>query len=274
MQPEVSEFPRVCSSLQIIAIILLSTYFLNLYLKSVPGAVATTYIIRLAIPNGAGGVVIGKGGSIIKSINEKSGAKVSMADSSDPFHTSERICSVTCEVNMDALQKLAYAIKLVAAQLMSDKAGAYSNVSTKYSYPGQGFGSSMGAGSHSASSTYARYQAPIQYYQPPGGQTIQYSTDALFNPSSVAGKPNQQTPHYNPHLIQQQAMQYAASAGGSSAGAGAGGGAAVQMQFGVPESLMGAVIGRGGQVVISLLYSSLLFYSFLFVCLLYACIFV
>ena len=43
--------------------------------------------IRISVPNASGAMVIGKGGSVVKSIKEKSGANVSMGNSSDIYKT-------------------------------------------------------------------------------------------------------------------------------------------------------------------------------------------
>ena len=45
------------------------------------------YAIKISVPNAAGAIVIGKGGSVVKSIKEKSGANVSIGDSNDVFRT-------------------------------------------------------------------------------------------------------------------------------------------------------------------------------------------
>ena len=50
----------------------------------------------------------------------------------DYWMIGERLCSITCSIGTDALQKISYAIKLVAAQLLSEKSGSYINQSTKY----------------------------------------------------------------------------------------------------------------------------------------------
>ena len=174
----------------------------------------------------------------------------------------ERLCTVTCNIGQDALQKLSYAIKLVAAQLLTDKLGLYNNQSTKYSgVVSTPFINQIGGVStlthqqhhaHQQQQSYANYQAPAAYFQPQGvgsagHKPLVLSTDALFNPSSIQVNPGQLTPQQ----IQQQAMQYAASTGivGISAAPLPNNndpGKQCVMKFGIPENLAGAVIGRGG----------------------------
>lgn len=46
------------------------------------------------MPTTSGGSIIGKGGSIIKDLGEKSGCKLKLGDNQDPYGTKERILSV------------------------------------------------------------------------------------------------------------------------------------------------------------------------------------
>ena len=185
----------------------------------------------------------------------------------DYWMIGERLCSITCSIGTDALQKISYAIKLVAAQLLSEKSGSYINQSTKYA--GVSFSpfiTQIGGVSTSTHqlermrqqqhyvNPYSNYQPPATYFQPQassmGHTPLILSTDALFNPSSIEA-PQGQLTHQQVH---EQAMKYAASIGVVSI--------AVPpisetdkstlsnrhctMKFGVPEKLTGALIGRGG----------------------------
>ena len=185
------------------------------------------------------------------------------------FIIGERLCTITCKAGPDALRKLSYAIKLVAAQLLTDRLGMYNNQSTKYS----GISISplinqIGGVStltpqqhhiqlqqHQHLNPYANYQAPATYFQPQhnlktGHTPLVLSTDALYNPSSIQVSPGELTPQQ----IQQQATQYAASTGVVAIAAppddkSVSSNRQCVMQFGVPENLAGAIIGRGGSGV-------------------------
>ena len=58
---------------------------------------AQVYIVRISVPSIAGAMVIGKGGSIAKSIREKSGANVNvhMDNTKDVYITGQYIVVVT-----------------------------------------------------------------------------------------------------------------------------------------------------------------------------------
>ena len=50
-----------------------------------------SYQVRLLIPRGASGVLIGKGGAIIKQMTDHSHCKMQLGDEKDPYNTNERI---------------------------------------------------------------------------------------------------------------------------------------------------------------------------------------
>ena len=67
-------------------------------ITSVAGIVTTSsatnaagLTIRVLVPMAASGSLIGRGGSVIKQLNEASGCKIKLADIADPFKTEERI---------------------------------------------------------------------------------------------------------------------------------------------------------------------------------------
>jgi KH domain len=49
---------------------------------------------RILIPTGASGAMIGKGGSIIKSLSEKSGCFIKLSDPIEGFDTKERVLAI------------------------------------------------------------------------------------------------------------------------------------------------------------------------------------
>ena len=66
---------------------------------------SSALMIRLLIPVAASGLMIGRGGSIVKQMTEQSGCRMQMADPPDPFNTKERIMIVTA-FTLDNLLKV------------------------------------------------------------------------------------------------------------------------------------------------------------------------
>lgn len=221
-------------------------------------AIGGPFHVRLLIPIAAGGVLIGKSGAIIKSINEKSGAKVNMDDAADPYSTGERIVNVKA----DALQTMAYAVKLVAAQLLTDKAGAYVNTSTKYA-ANAGHATAASSYGQAPHNPYAGYQPPTTF-QPHFGQTLQYPAEALYNPSvlqqNAMGAGQQSNAQTAAVLAQVQAQVQAQTQGHAALPYGGyqapSASPSITMTFGVPDKLIGSVLGRGGQGVKEIMQST------------------
>ena len=153
-----------------------------------------------------------------------------MSDSSDPYHTNERIMNVTAE----NLQKMAYAVKLVVAQLMTDKVGVYSNTSTKYSvsvppasmqnpaYASSSI-SSLAFGGMASQSNGSLSDPSLSYLKAPG----------IFHPSM-----------YDPnslHLPSAMAMNFPGMNNSSQQNS-----QNATMSFGVPDKLIGSVVGKAG----------------------------
>ena len=216
----------VVNNYQVRILVPLGCIFIEIYFIFV---IIIFFLIFLA----AAGCIIGKGGIVIKSINEKSGAKLKMSDSSDPYHTNERIMNITAE----NLQKMAYAVKLVVAQLMTDKVGVYSNTSTKYSVSVPPASLQNPAYTSSSISSLAFGGIPTQsnvtdpshsYLKAPG----------IFHPSALA--PSMYDPN-SLHLQSAMAMNFPGMNHSSQQ--------SIQnatMSFGVPDKLIGSVVGKAG----------------------------
>lgn len=85
--------------------------------------------IRLLIPRIASGTLIGKGGSVIKQMSEKTGCKMQLGEETDPFMTRERIFII----NSTAVPSLVHGAQTVMLQLLEEpKVRAYVNTGTQY----------------------------------------------------------------------------------------------------------------------------------------------
>lgn len=181
------------------------------------------YSCRILLPSAALGAIIGRSGANIKAINEKAGAKCSLAEGPELSSVNERIMNISAT----ACPNVAYAVKLIVVQLLADKNGVYLNQTTKY-------GSHMTSSSAPAPGAMAGYAATYGYngYQTPGFM-------GCGVPNSVPGQ----------SLYQQRPMQppygQYASAGGSSIPA-ASPGINICLSFGIPDCIVGPVLGRGG----------------------------
>ena len=54
-----------------------------------------SYLVRLVVPRPAAGVLIGKGGAVIKQISEATSCKLQLGDEKDPYGTNERLFNVS-----------------------------------------------------------------------------------------------------------------------------------------------------------------------------------
>jgi len=139
-----------------------------------------------------------------------------MGENSDPYMTGERIATITT----DTLEHMAYAVKLLAAQLMAEPSGVYLNMSTKYASSGGivagGGGSALGIGSFALPSQQQPYGMPPQQQS--------YGMPSLGTAPGLHGFPGQQ-----------QQLQVSANLGPK-----------VHLTFGVPDVMMGQVLGKAG----------------------------
>ena len=53
------------------------------------------FVVRILIPQGASGVIIGRAGANIKEISTLTDTRLQLSDSSDPYGTNERIVNIT-----------------------------------------------------------------------------------------------------------------------------------------------------------------------------------
>lgn len=53
------------------------------------------YQLKAAIPIGASGSILGRGGATIRELAEKTGTRVQLVETTDPHHTRERIMVVS-----------------------------------------------------------------------------------------------------------------------------------------------------------------------------------
>ncbi|KAJ8044830.1 RNA-binding protein Nova-1 [Holothuria leucospilota] len=81
--------------------------------------------VKVVVPNSTAGLIIGKGGSMIKSIMEQSGARVQISQKSEGVTLSERVITITGELDADLK-----ALSFIIAKVQEDpQSGSCNNLS-------------------------------------------------------------------------------------------------------------------------------------------------
>lgn len=110
------------------------------------GSGTNNMVVKLLIPTGASGIVIGKHGAAIKNMSDVSGCHMQLGDSKDPFNTNERVLTITGKSG--GLNGLIHGAHLAMAQLFSGESNnvMYSNSRTSYNSVMGPSGSQLGMG--------------------------------------------------------------------------------------------------------------------------------
>jgi len=183
-------------------------------ISSTDTADAEALVIKLPVPNSAGGGIIGKGGSTIRSISETSGAKVQLSQKDDMHpQLNERLCTISGS-SVQVLQ----AGQQVLLKLQEGDC-SYTNMSTNYSQAMAGAGMGRpGAMPMGYGGVYG--QQPMMATQAPIGM--------MRAPAASYGMQPSPAPSY----------------GGTVQGAG---GTTVTMS--VPDAQVGIIVGKGGSTI-------------------------
>jgi len=190
--------------------------------KDVSGDVAAM-AVRLIIPNGSAGVIIGKGGANIKEIVSKSGAKVQLAQKEEMFVPDERLVTVS-----GAMEQQLLCTQLILSKMHEDEVSAsraqYTN--TGVDYNGQPMGMPMRGGMQMPYQQQRMMRAPMGRAQP----------QRMGAPMGYAPRSPTQ-----PHAMMAMAPQRP-QAGGIQ-------GAQTKMTVQVPDGMVGCIIGSGGSAI-------------------------
>ena len=226
-------------------------------------ASSKTYPLRLLIPHILIGSIIGKGGARIREIQEASGARLNASDSCLPM-SSER--SLVVMGVADAVHIATYYVGSTLLEQLNDRFGgpAASAYATR---SGQAAGSIPGgmqvvpycpqpaSGHYGRGENYYRQHDRRAPQMPPAPYPQQYPhAGAHANPAMpvpYGGQPSGYgaAPHVQPHVGAHGAPQpHAGGPQGQPMQSGMPGGPITQQIY-IPNDMVGAIIGKGGQKI-------------------------
>ena len=231
-----------------------------------------TYPLRLLIPSILIGSIIGKGGARIKEIQEASGARLNASDSVLPLSTERSLVVMGVA---DAVHIATYYVASTLLEQLNERFGgpAASAYATRSGGPagaipggmqvvpympqpaGGNFGRSENYGRNQPRHDPRSQQMPQSYMPPYGGQPhpaqpnpaipVHYAgaqAGAAYGPAA-----HMQQPHHGPHVGAHphggpQAQQPMHGGAGMP-------GAPLTQQIYIPNDMVGAIIGKGGQKI-------------------------
>ncbi|KAK4230662.1 hypothetical protein QBC38DRAFT_356297 [Podospora fimiseda] len=231
-----------------------------------------TYPLRLLIPHVLIGSIIGKGGARIKEIQEASGARLNASDSCLPL-SGER--SLVVMGVADAVHIATYYVGSTLLEQLTERFGgaAASAYATRSGGPAAAvpgglqvipYSPQPATGNYGNRDNYHRnrpdprshHMPPHQPYPPP-----QYGAHPQAQPGpavpmhygghAAAGGYGAVAPHMQPHAPHAGHVGPQPHVGphGAPVPAAAGGGAALTQQIFIPNDMVGAIIGKGGQKI-------------------------
>lgn len=191
--------------------------------------------MKIVVPNSTAGMIIGKGGVMVKSINEQSGAKVQITQKNAENVQGERVISVS-----GTLEQVEAACAMIAAKVQEDPDHALNNkISYSDSYMGRsGFSNGQHAGLVSGLQLGGA-----------GGLSVAGLGGLGLPTSGNSAAAN--------HLLAQAALLSGGGLGGSNALPAALGlsptsssiHSTATLEISVPDELIGAVLGKGGKTI-------------------------
>lgn len=210
--------------------------------------------VRILIPRSASGVIIGRSGSSIKDISAASNARLKLSDNHDPFQTNERIVSITSS-NTENIKQATTSI--IAILLDNRDVGNFINVSSSYTSLGSNAPLSMF--SNVPSSLSADQYNFRQFHAPPSLSTAPHSSNSfnsLHPPSThFNNEPSfslrqsvapSLTTQQSPNMQSNRMFRSVPSTSSTST-------QEIVTQVLVPDHLVGAVLGKGGHVLKSII---------------------
>jgi heterogeneous nuclear rnp K-like protein 2 len=226
-------------------------------------ASSKTYPLRLLIPHILIGSIIGKGGARIREIQEASGARLNASDSCLPM-SSER--SLVVMGVADAVHIATYYVGSTLLEQLNERFGgpAASAYATRSGAPAGSIPGGMqvvpyspqpASGSFGRGENYYRHQDRRAQPLPPAPYPQQYPPHAggHANPAMPAQYGAQPAaygagPHVQPHMAGHGAPQPHGGPQGQPMHAGMPGGPITQQIY-IPNDMVGAIIGKGGQKI-------------------------
>lgn len=234
-------------------------------LEEASTASSKTYPLRLLIPHILIGSIIGKGGARIREIQEASGARLNASDSCLPM-SSER--SLVVMGVADAVHIATYYVGSTLLEQLNDRFGgpAASAYATRSGQPAGSIPGGMQVVPYSPQPAGGQYGRPDNYYRghdrrqghqqmPPQPYPPQYPQHAAHGTPAMAPQYGGQqpaygaAPHAQPHMggghpqppmhgqPQGQPMQQGMPGG------------PITQQIYIPNDMVGAIIGKGGQKI-------------------------
>ena len=236
-------------------------------LSEASNAHSKTYPLRLLVPHILIGSIIGKGGSRIKEIQEASGARLNASDSCLPLSTERSLVVMGVA---DAVHIATYYVGSTLLEQLNERFGgpAASAYATRSGGPAGAVPGGMqvvpylphpAGGNFGNRENYTRRQdsraqpgPPAAYGQPYYPHPAQPSPSVPMHygaqvgaAAPYGGAPTHMPPHHGAHA---QAHPHAGAPQGHPAQAGMAG-APLTQQIYIPNDMVGAIIGKGGQKI-------------------------
>ncbi|KAJ4130905.1 PAB1 binding protein [Fusarium equiseti] len=229
-------------------------------------ASSKTYPLRLLIPHILIGSIIGKGGARIREIQDASGARLNASDSCLPM-SSER--SLVVMGVADAVHIATYYVGSTLLEQLNDRFGgpAASAYATRSGAPAGSIPGGMqvvpyspqpASGHYGRSENYGRHNDRRSHHMPPAPYPQQYPPHAAAqaNPAmpmhyggAQGGGAYGAAPHAQPHMAPHTGPQPHGGAPQSQPMGGAIPGGPITQQIYIPNDMVGAIIGKGGQKI-------------------------
>jgi heterogeneous nuclear rnp K-like protein 2 len=226
-------------------------------------ASSKTYPLRLLIPHILIGSIIGKGGARIREIQEASGARLNASDSCLPM-SSER--SLVVMGVADAVHIATYYVGSTLLEQLNDRFGgpAASAYATRSGAPAGSIPGGMqvvpycpqpASGHYGRSENYGRHNERRPHHMPPAPYPQQYPHAAQGNPvmpmqyGAQGGAAYGGAPHMQPHMAPHVGGPQPHGAPSAQPMAGQMPGGPVTQQIYIPNDMVGAIIGKGGQKI-------------------------
>lgn len=230
-------------------------------------ASSKTYPLRLLIPHILIGSIIGKGGARIREIQEASGARLNASDSCLPM-SSER--SLVVMGVADAVHIATYYVGSTLLEQLNDRFGgpAASAYATRSGAPAGSIPGGMqvvpycpqpASGHYGRSENYGRHseRRGAPHHMPPAPYPQQqYPHGAQGNPvmplqygGAQGGAAYGGAPHMQPHMAPHVGGPQPHGAPSAQPMAGQMPGGPVTQQIYIPNDMVGAIIGKGGQKI-------------------------
>jgi len=196
---------------------------------------ATAMAVRLVVPNGSAGVIIGKGGSNIKEIVAKSGARVQLAQKEDMVRGhDERVVTVT-----GAMEQQLQCTQLCLTKMHEDEATA---ARAQYVNPGVEYARSQPVQQNMRRAMPMGY--PAAQHRMPGMMMHGGRPQPMGRPQRM-GAPMGYAPRSPPRGMMPMARNRASPMGPAMNM----GGAVTKMTVQVPDGMVGCIIGQAGSVI-------------------------